>query len=467
MGRPHIPSTCACGSAITFALARCMRPRLLARLGDKHRRTFNTLDAALVADGVMIAILWRVAPIAPFVLSSALLSLTSISFGTYFWTTVVGCVPSTLPILLGADFAGREVAGDGERSWLSVGANVLSLVCAVVVVVKLGKIAVDVFRRHGFAQVDDEDEEGDEEEAEAETPTRVAWGESSPAVPTRARSPSWSESMGVPRADAPNVARRTQIREKVAPLCERRRVYSAWHYRRKIAFCALHPPPNSAALKFFFLRRAAGRCTSRPAHPATRRARAAAFPRGPASPPRAPSRRSSSASRRKRGLATVPLRECVTPTLPHAVEPKDNRQGPPPKTSSGRISRVPAPQGRRIVDQSSRPRGQQDRVNASSSWRTACSTRATSASCAPLGDAGAASRLAPAGAHGARPCCASGPFWRRCCRSSRVPGDWALRSHDSAPFLEAMGARGILGLRTTLREACPLPITRLTSSTAA
>ena len=65
-------STCACGSAITFALARCMRPRLLARLGDKHRRTFNTLDAALVADGVMIAILWRVAPIAPFVLSSAL-----------------------------------------------------------------------------------------------------------------------------------------------------------------------------------------------------------------------------------------------------------------------------------------------------------------------------------------------------------------------------------------------------------
>ena len=192
-------STCACGSAITFALARCMRPRLLARLGDKHRRTFNTLDAALVADGVMIAILWRVAPIAPFVLSSALLSLTSISFGTYFWTTVVGCVPSTLPILLGADFAGREVAGDGERSWLSVGANVLSLVCAVVVVVKLGKIAVDVFRRHGFAQVDDEDEEGDEEEAEAETPTRVARGESSPAVLTRARSPSWSESMGVPR----------------------------------------------------------------------------------------------------------------------------------------------------------------------------------------------------------------------------------------------------------------------------
>ena len=91
------------------------------------------------------------------------------------------------------------MAGDGERSWLSVGANVLSLVCAVVVVVKLGKIAVDVFRRHGFAQVDDEDEEGDEEEAEAETPTRVARGESSPAVLTRARSPSWSESMGVPR----------------------------------------------------------------------------------------------------------------------------------------------------------------------------------------------------------------------------------------------------------------------------
>ena len=48
-------------------------------------------------------------------------------------------------------------------------------------------------------RVDDEDEEGDEEEAEAETPTRVARGESSPAVLTRARSPSWSESMGVPR----------------------------------------------------------------------------------------------------------------------------------------------------------------------------------------------------------------------------------------------------------------------------
>ena len=35
-----------------------------------------------------------------------------IYFFSYFWTTVVGCVPSTMPILLGADFAGREVAGD-------------------------------------------------------------------------------------------------------------------------------------------------------------------------------------------------------------------------------------------------------------------------------------------------------------------------------------------------------------------
>ena len=156
-------STCAIGSAITFELARCLRPRLLGRLSEQHRQTFNTLDAALVEDGATIAILWRIAPIAPFVLSSALISLTSITRETYLWTTLVGCVPSALPILLGAQVAGRAVVGDeSDRSPLALAISVLSVLAAVLLAVKLGRVAVATFRRHGVAAGADDDKEGDD-----------------------------------------------------------------------------------------------------------------------------------------------------------------------------------------------------------------------------------------------------------------------------------------------------------------
>ena len=81
----------------------------------------------LVEDGATIAIHWRIAPIAPFVLSSALISLTSITRETYLWTTLVGCVPSALPILLGAQVAGRAVVGDeSDRSPLALAISVLT-----------------------------------------------------------------------------------------------------------------------------------------------------------------------------------------------------------------------------------------------------------------------------------------------------------------------------------------------------
>ena len=70
--------TCSTGAWITFVLVRLMRPHLIARLGP-YARTWERLDAAITREGVVICMLWRVAPIAPFVLSSVLISMTGLT----------------------------------------------------------------------------------------------------------------------------------------------------------------------------------------------------------------------------------------------------------------------------------------------------------------------------------------------------------------------------------------------------
>ena len=181
------------------------------RLSEQHRQTFNTLDAALVEDGVTIAILWRVAPIAPYVLSSALLSLTSIARSTFLWTTLVGNVPSTLPILLSASAVGQvSSGGESDSGPLSMAVNAISIVAAILVAFKLGRIAVHTLGRHGFAalhadeveKVQAEPEECANESAGQDSSRTSALRERTRSAPAALlRTQSWSEAAALYQRD--------------------------------------------------------------------------------------------------------------------------------------------------------------------------------------------------------------------------------------------------------------------------
>ena len=94
--------TCTVGAMITFLIVRSLKSRVIDWLGP-HGPTWKRLEAAIKREGLYICFLWRVAPIAPFVVSSAMISMTDITTWEYLWTTAVGIIPSTFPIVSGTD----------------------------------------------------------------------------------------------------------------------------------------------------------------------------------------------------------------------------------------------------------------------------------------------------------------------------------------------------------------------------
>ena len=138
-------TTCSIGSWITFVLVRLLRPCVLERLGS-HRSTWERLDAAIVREGVQICLLWRIAPIAPFVISSILISMTGITQWQYVWTTSLGIIPSTIPIVSAASLGHQLVTSD-HVSPLAIAGNVFSIVAGFYVVYRLAALAHGVLSR--------------------------------------------------------------------------------------------------------------------------------------------------------------------------------------------------------------------------------------------------------------------------------------------------------------------------------
>lgn len=90
------------GACLSFWTTRfACRPCFVRALG-RYSQQWAAVDAALTAEGYQIALLIRIAPVSPMVLSNVLLALTSISLWTYFWTTFVGLLPANLPYAYGA-----------------------------------------------------------------------------------------------------------------------------------------------------------------------------------------------------------------------------------------------------------------------------------------------------------------------------------------------------------------------------
>ena len=86
-----------CGAYLALLITRVACSPLLERLLGRHAQRWQKLDSAMLADGPMLALLLRLSPLSPFVVTNVLLSLTSISHTTYLWRTLVGVTPGSLP----------------------------------------------------------------------------------------------------------------------------------------------------------------------------------------------------------------------------------------------------------------------------------------------------------------------------------------------------------------------------------
>ena len=126
--------TCTFGAWLTFLLTRVLRECVLRNLGQ-HLETWKRLDAAITREGLRICLLWRVAPLAPFVVSSVLISMTAIPQIDYVWTTALGIIPSSVPVVSGAAL-GRTLATHEELGTLSLVVNVLSIGAGAYVMVR-------------------------------------------------------------------------------------------------------------------------------------------------------------------------------------------------------------------------------------------------------------------------------------------------------------------------------------------
>jgi len=138
-----------------FFVRYACRPCLERRLGRWHAK-YKALDAALTAQGAQIALLIRLAPVAPMVLTNVLLSLTSIDLFTYTWTCSIGLFPANLPYAYAA-VSVKAIANEfPPRDPLMLTMTVVGFVASVAIAWKLGVIAKRVLSRHGFGDDDDD-----------------------------------------------------------------------------------------------------------------------------------------------------------------------------------------------------------------------------------------------------------------------------------------------------------------------
>jgi len=125
------------------------RPCLLRMIGAKGRARWEALDAAITSDGPMLALLIRLSPLSPMVITNILLSLTSLSQGHYLWTTAIGIVPGNLPYAYAAE-VGATLADAGHQDPAMLAITVIGLVASVLIAVKVASIARTALRKHGL-----------------------------------------------------------------------------------------------------------------------------------------------------------------------------------------------------------------------------------------------------------------------------------------------------------------------------
>jgi uncharacterized membrane protein YdjX (TVP38/TMEM64 family) len=85
------------GSAVAFLIARYVARDALARWAERHAK-FKAIDRALEQGGWKIVFLTRFSPMIPFSISNYLFGLTRISFGAFFWASLLAILPGSFAV---------------------------------------------------------------------------------------------------------------------------------------------------------------------------------------------------------------------------------------------------------------------------------------------------------------------------------------------------------------------------------
>jgi len=135
---------------ISLLLTRSIcRPFLLRMIGERGRARWQALDTAIISDGPMLALLIRISPLSPMVLTNVLLSLTSLSHFHYLWTTAIGIVPGNLPYAYAAE-VGLTLTDTDHQDPVMITLTIVGLAASVGIAIKVALLARTAMRKHGL-----------------------------------------------------------------------------------------------------------------------------------------------------------------------------------------------------------------------------------------------------------------------------------------------------------------------------
>ena len=117
-------------------------------LRDRSRGRYHVIREAFMAHPVGYLLLLRLIPIFPFFAVNIAIALLNVRVGLYFWTTVVGLIPSTLALV----FIGRGLGAELDKGELPGGEIFLQPMIvwpsfALIGMVVLGGVARQHFRK--------------------------------------------------------------------------------------------------------------------------------------------------------------------------------------------------------------------------------------------------------------------------------------------------------------------------------
>ncbi len=148
--------TTVLGAYVGLLLTRSYaRPCFIRCLGPKYEPRWRALDKAIAADGPMLALLLRLTPVAPTVITNILLSLTSLSHAHYVWTTAVGTIPSNLPYAYAAELGASLAHEFPPKDPVMLTISIIGLVASVLMAIKVARIANQALSKHGLGDSGD------------------------------------------------------------------------------------------------------------------------------------------------------------------------------------------------------------------------------------------------------------------------------------------------------------------------